>query len=63
MLISGDIKWLLICKRGCKYIAFHSLSIEWTCVSEEKGKDAVKTATNVAEEEQSMRRSPAIPQE
>lgn len=63
MLISGDIKWLLICKCGCKYIAFHSLSIERTCVSEEKEKDAVKTAINVAEEEESMSRSPAIPQD
>lgn len=51
------------CKCGCKYTAFHSLSVEQTCVSEETGKDAVKTAANVAEEERSTWRSPAIPQE
>lgn len=41
------------CKCGCKYTAFHSLSVEQTCISEETGKDAVKIATYVAEEEQS----------
>ena len=50
------------CKRGCKCTA-NSLSEEQTCVSEETGKDAVKTATYVVEEEQSTGRSPASPWE
>lgn len=41
------------CKCGCKYTAFHSLSVEQAFVSEETGKDSVKSATYVEEEEQS----------
>lgn len=41
------------CKHGCKYSAFHSLSVEQAFASEEMGKDAVKSATDVAQEEQS----------
>lgn len=63
MLISGDRKWLLIASVGVNTLLIHSLSVEQTCASEETGKDAVKTATYVAEEEQSTGRSPASPRE
>lgn len=63
MLISGDIKWLLIASVGVNTLLIHSPSVEQTCVSEESGKDAVKTSTYVAEEEQSTGRSPASPRE
>lgn len=63
MLMSTDIKWLLIASVGVNTLLIHSLSVEQTCVSEETGKDAVKTATYVVEEEQSTGRSPASRQQ
>lgn len=51
MLISLDLKWLLIASVGVNTLLIHSLSVEQTCVSEETGKDAAKTATYVVEEE------------
>lgn len=63
MLISADIKWLLIASVGVNTLLIHSLSLEQTCVSEETGKDAVKTATYVVEEARSTGRSPASPRE
>jgi len=61
MLISGGIKWLLIAGVGVNTLLIHSRSVEQTCVSEETGKDAVKTATYFVEEEQSTGRCPASP--
>lgn len=50
MLISLDLKRLLIASVGVNTLLIHSLSVEQTCVSEETGKDAAKTATYVVEE-------------
>lgn len=61
MLICEDIKWLLIASVGVNTLLIHSLSAEQTCLSQDTGKDAVQTATYVAEEERSTGRSPAHP--
>lgn len=61
MLICEDIKWLLIASVGVNTLLIHSLSAEQTRLSQDTGKDAVQTATYVAEEERSTGRSPARP--